>query len=43
MTGPFLAIPWPLIATLVVALPLVTALVISLAARSRLPMVARLT
>lgn len=38
----FLAIPWPMIAGLVVALPLLTALVVGLATRSRLPLVARL-
>ena len=40
--GPFLDIPWLLIATLVVGLPLLTALVVGVAARSRLPLVARL-
>lgn len=39
----YLAIPWLLIGLLVVALPLLTALAVGLAARSRLPMVARLT
>jgi len=39
----FLDVPWLLIGTLVVALPLVTALVVGLTTRSRLPMVARLT
>ena len=38
----YLAIPWALILVLVVALPLVTALVVGLTARSRLPLVARL-
>ena len=38
----FLAIPWLLIGTLVVALPLLTALVVGLCTRSRLPMVARI-
>ncbi|MFZ2015341.1 MAG: FtsX-like permease family protein [Nocardioides sp.] len=38
----YLSIPWPLILGLVVALPLVTALVVGLTARSRLPLVARL-
>ena len=42
-TGPFLDIPWLLIAGLVVALPLLTALVVGLTARSRLPLAARLT
>lgn len=40
--GPFLAIPWLLIAVIVLALPLLTAAVVGLTARSRLPMVARL-
>ncbi|HSF36106.1 MAG TPA: ABC transporter permease, partial [Nocardioides sp.] len=40
--GPYLDIPWLLIAALVVALPLLTAAVVGLTARSRLPMVARL-
>ena len=40
--GPFLAIPWLLIAVIVVALPLLTAAVVGLTARSRLPLVARL-
>ena len=38
----YLDIPWTLILGLVVALPLVTALVVGLTARSRLPLVARL-
>jgi putative ABC transport system permease protein len=38
----YLAIPWLEIVGLVVALPIVTALVVGLVARSRLPMVARL-
>lgn len=42
-SGPFLDIPWLLIAGLVVALPLVTALIMGLTARSRLPLAARLT
>lgn len=41
-TGPFLDIPWLLIAAIVVALPLLTALVVGVSARSRLPLVARL-
>jgi putative ABC transport system permease protein len=43
-TGPshYLAIPWLEILGLVVALPIVTAVVVGLVARSRLPMVARL-
>ena len=40
--GPFLAIPWLLIGSLVVALPLITALLVGLCTRSRLPMVARI-
>ena len=35
-------VPWSLVGALVVALPLLTALVVSLTARSRLPLVARL-
>lgn len=42
-SGPFLDIPWLLIVGLVVALPLLTALVVGLTARSRLPLAARLT
>jgi putative ABC transport system permease protein len=38
----YLAIPWGLIAAIVVALPVLTALVVGLSARSRLPLVARL-
>ena len=41
-TGPFLDIPWLMIGGLVVALPLLTALLVGLIARSRLPLVARL-
>jgi putative ABC transport system permease protein len=41
-TGPFLDVPWLLILGLVVGLPLVTALIVGLATRSRLPLVARL-
>jgi putative ABC transport system permease protein len=40
--GPFLDIPWLMILGLVVVLPAVTALVVGLFARSRLPLVARL-
>lgn len=40
--GPFLDVPWLLIASIVVALPILTAAVVGLTARSRLPMVARL-
>jgi len=42
-SGPFLDIPWLLILGLVIALPLLTALIVGLAARSRLPLAARLT
>jgi putative ABC transport system permease protein len=41
-TGPYLDIPWELVIALVVVLPAVTALVVGLCARSRLPMAARL-
>lgn len=41
-TGPFLDVPWLLIGTIVLALPLLTAAVVGLSARSRLPLVARL-
>ncbi|MCW2761921.1 MAG: transporter permease [Marmoricola sp.] len=41
-TGPFLDIPWMLVVGLVVLLPLATAVIVGLAARSRLPLVARL-
>ena len=40
-TGPFLDVPWLLIAGLVVGLPLVTALVVGLSTRSRLPLAMR--
>ena len=40
--GPYLAIPWLLIAVIVVVLPLLTAAIVGLTARSRLPLVARL-
>jgi putative ABC transport system permease protein len=40
--GPFLEIPWLMISVVVIGLPLLTALVVGLTARSRLPMVARL-
>ena len=40
--GPFLDVPWLLVLTLVLALPLLTALIVGLFARSRLPLVARL-
>jgi putative ABC transport system permease protein len=38
----FLAVPWLLIGSLVIALPVVTALLVALFTRSRLPMVARI-
>lgn len=41
--GPFLDIPWLLIGGLVVALPLLTAAIVGLTARSRLPLTSRLT
>lgn len=41
MPSHFLGIPWLLIGSLVVVLPLLTALVVGLASRSRLPLVAR--
>jgi len=41
-TGPYLDIPWLMVLGLVVVLPAVTALVVGLFARSRLPLVARL-
>lgn len=41
-TGPYLDVPWLLIAVIVVALPLLTAAIVGLTARSRLPLVARL-
>ena len=41
-SGPFVDVPWLLVAGLVAGLPLLTALVVGLAARSRLPLVARL-
>jgi putative ABC transport system permease protein len=41
-SGPFLEIPWLLIGTLVIALPLLTGLVVAATTRSRLPLVARL-
>jgi putative ABC transport system permease protein len=41
-TGPYLAIPWLLIGTIVLVLPLLTSAVVGLTARSRLPLVARL-
>lgn len=41
-SGPHLAIPWLMIVVIVVALPLLTAAVVGLTARSRLPLVARL-
>lgn len=41
-TGPFLDVPWLMVLGLVVVLPAVTSLIVGLAARSRLPLVARL-
>lgn len=41
--GPYLDVPWLLILGLVVVLPLLTALIMGLTARSRLPLAARLT
>lgn len=41
-TGPFLDVPWLLVLGVVVGLPLITAAVVGLFARSRLPLVARL-
>ena len=41
--GPYLDIPWLLIVGLVVALPLLTAVIVGLTARSRLPLATRLT
>lgn len=41
--GPFVDVPWLLVVGIVVVLPLVTATVVGLLARSRLPMVARLS
>ncbi|WP_181309893.1 ABC transporter permease [Nocardioides campestrisoli] len=40
-TGPFLDIPWLMIGAVVLLLPLLTAAVVALSTRSRLPMVAR--
>ena len=40
-SGPFLDVPWLLVLGLVLALPLLTAAVVGLSARSRLPLVAR--
>ena len=41
-TGPFLDVPWLVVLTLVVVLPAVTALLVALVSRSRLPLAARL-
>lgn len=41
--GPFLDVPWLLIAALVVALPLLTAAIVGLTARAKLPLTSRLT
>ena len=38
----FVDVPWTLVIGLVVVLPLLTALIVGLTARSRLPLVARL-
>jgi putative ABC transport system permease protein len=42
VVGPFLDVPWLAILGLVIVLPLLTAAIVGLAARSRLPLVARL-
>lgn len=42
ITDHYLVIPWPMIATLVIALPILIALIVALTTRSRLPMVARI-
>jgi putative ABC transport system permease protein len=42
-SGPFIDVPWLMVVGLVVGLPLLTALVVGLVARSRLPLVARLS
>jgi putative ABC transport system permease protein len=42
LPGHFLDVPWLLMVAVVVLLPLLTATVVGLASRSRLPMVARL-
>ena len=41
-SGPYLDIPWLMIGALVLVLPLLTAAIVGLSARSRLPLVARL-
>ncbi len=41
-SGPFLDVPWLMVLTLVVLLPAITALLVALVSRSRLPLVARL-
>jgi putative ABC transport system permease protein len=41
-SGPYLDVPWLMIIGVVVVLPLLTALIVGLAVRSRLPLVARL-
>ena len=41
-SGPFLDIPWLLITAVVLLLPIGTAMIVGLTARSRLPLVARL-
>ena len=40
-TGPFIDVPWLMVLGLVVALPLLTAAIVGLCARSRLPLMAR--
>jgi putative ABC transport system permease protein len=42
-SGPYIEIPWLLIGVVVVGLPLLTALIVGVFTRSRLPMVARLS
>ena len=42
-TGPYVDIPWLMIAVIVIGLPLLTAAVVAACTRSRLPMVTRLT
>jgi putative ABC transport system permease protein len=39
----FLAVPWVLVGAVVVGLPLLSAVIVALATRSRLPMVSRLS
>lgn len=42
IAGPFIDVPWLMVLGLVVVLPLLTAAIVALSARSRLPLVARL-